>query len=320
MSQYTVLSTSPTFTKYSRKAAQVLEENNCRLVMIPPNDLREREDFKRVLAEAHAWVVGINKVYAEDLEHASNLKLIIKHGTGVDSIDLKAAAAKGITVANAPGTNANSVADLAFGFILGLARQIVSADKRTRDGFWGPIMGEDVYGKTIGVLGLGQIGRGVIRRARGFGMNILGYDVIHDSLFEEKYKVKAATLQEIMSQADYISVHLPLLDSTRNIIDRRMLEKMRPTAYIVNTSRGGVVNEEALYDMLKEQKIAGAALDVFEIEPPKQSPFFELDNVIVSPHMGAYTNGAMGAISDIVSESIVKVLAGGDPISEVKAK
>ncbi|TGE39107.1 glyoxylate reductase [Desulfosporosinus fructosivorans] len=319
MVQYTILSTSPTFTRYSGRAASILKENNCSLVMIPPNDLRQRTDFKSVLSEAHAWVVGINKVYAEDLECAPNLKLIIKHGTGVDSIDLKAAAAKGITVANAPGTNANSVADLAFGFILGLARQIVSADKRTRGGFWGPIMGQDVFGKTIGVLGLGQIGKGVIRRAKGFGMNVLGYDVVHDEAFEEQYGVRAATLDEIMSSSDYISVHLPLFESTRNIIDREQLEKMRSTAFIVNTSRGGVVNEAALYDLLSKKRIAGAALDVFKTEPPTLSPFFELDNVIVAPHMGAYTEGAMGAISEIVSQSIVNVIDGKPPMFEVKS-
>ncbi|WP_144675852.1 phosphoglycerate dehydrogenase [Desulfitobacterium sp. LBE] len=318
VAQYTVLSTSPTFTKYSPQAAGILEKKGCRLVMIPPNGLREREDFKAVLAEAHVWVVGINKVYAEDLEAAPNLKLIIKHGTGVDSIDLKAAAARGITVANAPGTNANSVADLAFGFMLSLARQIVSADKRTRDGFWGTVMGKDVYGKTLGVLGLGQIGKGVIRRASGFDMNILGYDLVHDSQFEKEYRVRAATLEEIMSEADYISVHLPLLESTKNIIDRSLLEKMRPTAFLINTSRGGVVDETALYDLLKEKRIAGAALDVFATEPPRQSPFFELDNVIVAPHMGAYTEGAMGAVSEIVAESIVRVLAGKEPLSVIK--
>lgn len=318
MAQYTILSTSPTFTQYSANAAKALENNQCRLVMIPPRDMHEHPDFYKTLAEADAWVVGINKIYAEDLDKAPNLKLVIKHGTGVDSIDIKACAERGITVANVPATNANAVADLAFGLILTLARQIVFGDKRTRQGFWGPIMGEAVYGKTIGILGLGQIGKGMAKRAKGFDMNILGYDVVHDTDFEAQYGVKAASVEEIITSSDYISVHLPLFESTRNIISVHEFAKMRPTAFLVNTSRGGVVDEDALYQALQEKKIAGAALDVFSKEPPVHSPFFELDKVIVTPHMGAYTREAMGAISDIVSESIVNVLNGKPPVSEIK--
>ncbi|MDA8228004.1 MAG: phosphoglycerate dehydrogenase [Desulfitobacterium hafniense] len=318
MAAYTVLSTSPTFTKYSAYSARLLEENDCRLVMISPNEIRQREDFKTILAEADAWVVGINKVYAEDMDSAPKLKLIIKHGTGVDSIDVKAAAERGITVANTPGTNASAVADLAFGLILASARQIVSADKRTRQGFWGPIIGQDVFGKTLGVLGLGQIGRALIQRAKGFEMNILGYDVVHNAEFEIQYGVQAASLEAVIANSDYISVHLPLFDSTRNILSHKEFELMKSTAFIINTSRGGVVDEQALYEALSKNKIAGAALDVFSIEPPVKSSFFELDNVIVTPHMGAYTGGTMGAISDIVSESIVNVLNGKSPLSEVK--
>lgn len=319
MAQYTVLSTSPTYTKYSSYSAELLTQNNCRLVVIPPNNLREQEGFYETLAKADVWVVGINKVYAEDLDKAPELKLVIKHGTGVDSIDVKACAERGITVANVPATNANAVADLAFGLILASARQIVSGDKKTRQGFWGPIMGQDVYGKTIGVLGLGQIGKGVIKRAKGFGMKTLGYDVIHDTAFESEYDVIAASLEEIVSSCDYISVHLPLLPATRNIIGEKEFAQMRPTAFLVNTSRGGVVDENALFEALTQKKIAGAALDVFSVEPPAHSPFFELENCIVTPHMGAYTDGAMGAISNIVSESIINVFNGKPPISEIRS-
>lgn len=320
MSTHFILSTSPTFTKYSAASLQLLKEADCELVMMSPKDFREKKEFLEVLAKAEAWVVGINKVYAEDLEHAPNLKLIIKHGSGVDSIDLQAAARHGITVANAPGTNANAVADLAMGLILASARQIVSADKRLHDGFWGPIMGQDVYGKTLGVLGLGQIGRGLVQRAQGFKMKVLGYDFVHNPEFESAYGVRAATLEEIIVESDYISVHLPLLENTRNLIGANEFAKMKPTAFLVNTCRGGVVNEESLLQALSEKKIAGAAIDVFMKEPPVDSPFFALDNVIVTPHMGGYSNGAMALTSEVVSQSIVNVLRGDAPLSEVKAR
>ena len=318
MSEFTILSTSPTFTKFSSYAVKLLEENACRLVMIPPNAVRQREDFKTVLTEADAWVVGVNKVNAEDLKNAPKLKLVIKHGTGVDSIDVRACAERGIMVANVPATNANAVADLAFGLILALSRRIVSADKRTRQGFWGTVMGQDVYGKTLGVLGLGQIGKGVIKRASGFGMKIMGYDVVHDKEFESEYKVQAANMDEIFTTADYITVHIPLMESTKNLVGKKELNLMKPTAFLINTSRGGLVDETALYETLSQNTIAGAALDVFSVEPPVNSPFFELDNIIVTPHMGAYTDGAMGAISDIVAESIVNVKNGKLPLSVIK--
>lgn len=319
MEEYVVLSTSPTFTKYSERAAEILEENNCRLVMVPPAKMYESQEFKETLKIADAWVTGINKVKAHDLDPAEKLKIIVKHGTGIDSIDLKAAAERNIIVANAPGTNANAVADLAMGLIIASAREIVSADKRLRQGFWGPIMGYDVFGKTLGVLGLGQIGRGLIKRARAFEMNILGYDVVHDKNFEHQYGVKPATLEEILSSSDFISVHLPLLESTRNIISKPQLEMMKPAAFLINTCRGGIVDEEALYDALVNKRIAGAALDVFNIEPPVDSAFFKLSNVICTPHMGGYTHGAMALTSEIVAENIVNVLQGKPPLYEVKS-
>jgi D-3-phosphoglycerate dehydrogenase len=318
MAQHIVLSTSPTFTKYSRHSLALLEEHGCRLVIIPPSEFRERPDSKTILAEASAWVVGADKVYATDLEKASNLKLIIKHGTGVDSIDVGAASAKGICVANAPGGNAESVADLAFGLMLALARQIIPTDKKTREGFWDMVMGRDLFGKTLGVLGLGQIGKGVVRRAAGFSMKALGYDIVHDTDFETEQGMKAADLDEIMAAADFITVHLPLLPETKGIIGKAQLAKMKASAYIVNTSRGGVVAEDALLECLQAGRIAGAALDVFQVEPPGQSAFFQLENVIVTPHMGAYTENAMSAISGIVAESIVRVLQGGEPLSRVR--
>lgn len=320
MSTHCILSTSPTFTKYSATSLQLLKEADCELVMMSPKDFREKKEFLEVLEKAEAWVVGINKVYAEDLEQAPNLKLIIKHGSGVDSIDLQAAARHGITVANAPGTNANAVADLAMGLILASARQIVSADKRLRNGFWGPIMGQDVYGKTLGVLGLGQVGRSLVQRAQGFKMKVLGYDVVHNPEFESAYGVRAATLEEIITESDYISVHLPLLESTKNLIGVNEFAKMKSTAFLLNTCRGGVVDEEALLQALSERKISGAAIDVFKKEPPVDSPFFALDNVIVTPHMGGYSNGAMALTSEVVSQSIVNVLRGDAPLSEVKAR
>lgn len=314
-----IFSTSPTFTKYSEQSMQLLKENNCDLVMMSPKDFRDKAEYPEVLAKAEAWVVGINKVYAEDLDYAPKLKLIIKHGSGVDSIDLRAAAERGITVANAPGTNANAVADLAMGLILSGARQIVSADQRLRGGFWGPIMGQDVYGRTLGVLGLGQIGRGLVQRAKGFNMKILGYDVVHNPEFEAEYGVRAATLEEIVTEVDYLSVHLPLLDSTKNLIGVDALAKMKSSAFLVNTCRGGVVDEEALFKALSDKKIAGAAIDVFKKEPPVDSPFLTLDNVIVTPHMGGYTEGAMALTSEVVAQSIVNVLKGEAPLSEIKA-
>ncbi|CEP66800.1 D-isomer specific 2-hydroxyacid dehydrogenase,catalytic domain [Moorella glycerini] len=318
MSPYIVLSTSPTFTRYSSRAKQILEEYHCRLVMIPPDEMRRRDDFKEILPEADAWVVGTNKVLATDLEQAPKLKVIVKHGTGIDSIDLEAAARRGIIVANAPGTNASAVADLTIGLMIAAARQIVIADQQTRQGLWGPVMGFDIYGKTLGIVGLGQIGRGVARRVQGFQMNILGYDMMHDPEFEKEHGVRPASLEEILATADFITLHLPLTESTRKLIGARELARMKTTSFLINTSRGELVDEAALYEVLQQKKIAGAALDVFQVEPPLDSALLKLDNVIVTPHMGGYTYGSMALTSEVVAQTIVNVLTGKPPLYEVK--
>jgi len=243
------------------------------------------------------------------------LKVLSRHGVGFDNIDLAAATEQGIVVAITAGANDNSVADLTMGLIISVARHIPFFDRFIRTGeFWKRKPGNDVYGQTLGLIGMGRIGRSVARRASGFDMRILAYDLVKDEGFAARYGIEYLPLDEVLSRSDFISIHLPSSAQTTKFIGERELRMMKASAYFINTSRGNVVDEAALICALQEGWIAGAGLDVFENEPPeKNHPLFALENVVLTPHIAGASRAAMRAMSLDSASNAIRVLRGEPP-------
>jgi D-3-phosphoglycerate dehydrogenase len=295
-----VKSTSLDFGKTDRAPVDLLIANGCEFESVQI-DANSEEQGIEMVRDADVLVVGLQ------------LKVIGRCGVGLDNIDLKAAGERGIPVVYTPGANAQTVADLTLGLLLALARKIPQADRMTRDGQWKRIMGNDVWGKTLGICGLGQIGFNVAKRAKGFEMNVVAYDLFENPSLAGELGIDYKSKAEILGESDFITLHLPLTPETRGFISIADLRAMKKTAILVNTSRGGIVDENALYMALKEGEIAGAALDVFEHEPPGKTPLVELDNFIGSPHIGGITTEALGRIGMTVARDIVAVLKGQAP-------
>ncbi|NLU07974.1 phosphoglycerate dehydrogenase [uncultured Clostridium sp.] len=301
-----VISTSPSFAKYSKEPIEYLNRYGIQVEYLPA-DINEDEFINRI-QDVDGLIVAFTKINSSVLDNAPKLKIVCKHGVGVDNIDLEETRKRNIYVTNVPNANKHAVADFAFGLILSVARQIPQANEFTKKGKWTRIFGSDVYGKNIGIIGLGNIGKQVALRAEGFNMKILAYDPYPDMKFADKYKVKFLPLGELLEQSDFVTIHIPLIEKTRNLIDLNKLKLMKRTAYLVNASRGGIVVEDDLYSVLKEKVISGAAMDVFSKEPMKTNPLFELPNFIASPHIAGYTAGAINALGMTCAKNIVNVL------------
>jgi D-3-phosphoglycerate dehydrogenase len=249
----------------------------------------------------------------EMIEKADNCKIIARVGVGLDNVDQEAAKAKDIRVINAVEGAMNAVAELVLGFMLSLARQTARGDRAIRDGKWlkKELKGTELRGKYLGIIGLGNIGKRLGRLARALNMNIIGYDVMPiDEEFVKEVGLMKADLNTLLQSSDYISIHVPLLDSTYHLLDAQKMSTMKKTAKIINTSRGGVVDEDALYEAIKNGTLGGAALDVFEKEPATGNKLAELDNVILTPHIGAQTKEAQSLAANVIGEKIIQILRG----------
>ncbi len=264
-------------------------------------------------------IIGVVPMTARVLENAPHLKVVSFHGVGVDHIDLKAASRLGITVANCPGTNGQAVADLTIGMMIAVARAIPAADQSLRQGEWGRYSGSELWEKTLGLIGLGNIGQAVAKRATGFNMKILAYDPFIELEGLAIPNVQKASLEDLLEASDFVSLHAALNTQTKNMIGRDQLAWMKRTAFLVNTSRGGLVDEEALYQALVDKQIAGAALDTFVNEPPTGSPLLTLKNVVVTPHIGAHTREAIERAGVTAALNVVRTLQGGQPLHRVSA-
>ena len=310
---FKVLSTSPTFGYYVSEPSEYLENNGCKVDLFPQGKEISQEELVQGVAEYDAIIVGIEKFTKAVIQASKRLKILAKHGIGVDNIDVDAASAKGIVVTNAPGTNSDAVADLTFGLFLSLARSIPFADRSVKGGEWPRIVGVQINGKVLGIIGLGQIGKKVAKRASGFDMRVLAYDVFKDEAFARKWGITYVSLDEVLAESDFLSIHVPIGPSTRGLIGERELSLMKKEAFLVNISRGGIVDEEALYRVVREGGIKGVALDVFAPEPPTGSPLLDLDNVIATPHMGGYSFEALRETGMVCARSIVDVFKGKTP-------
>jgi D-3-phosphoglycerate dehydrogenase len=288
----------------SEKGIEILEkgtEVDVRTGMSP-------EELKACIGEYDALVVrSQTQVTEEVIEAAENLKIIGRAGVGVDNIDVEAATQRGIIVINAPEGNMISAAEHTIAMMMAMSRNIPQANQSMRAGKWDRklFMGVEVRGKTLGVVGLGRIGTEVAKRAQGMEMNIMAYDPFISEERAADLGVKLTTVEDIVSNADYITVHTPLTKDTRNLIDREEFEKVKPGVRIINCARGGIINEKALAEAVASGKVAAAAIDVFTSEPPTGSPLLELDNIIVTPHLGASTKEAQVNVAVDVAEQII---------------
>ena len=271
------------------------------------------DEAAEVLAGAAAIVVGLNQVTKGALAHASEALVIAKPGIGVDNVDVAAATALGIAVCNTPGSNAEAVADHTFALALAVLRDLVRLNNLTRNGQgwdnW-PHVGRQLGGGVIAVVGTGNIGQAVIRRAvRGFDMKALAFDLRPNHELEREYRVRYGRLDDVLPEADVVTVHVPLTDSTRNLIGAAELSLLKPTAVLVNTSRGGVVDEAALATALAAGKLSGAGVDVFDQEPSTDSSLYRCENAILTPHIAGYSPQASLKSRLMTAENVVAALA-----------
>jgi D-3-phosphoglycerate dehydrogenase len=254
------------------------------------------------------------KVSADLLKAATRCQVIGRAGVGVDNVDVKAASELGIVVAFTPEENAISVAEEVLGMMLCLAKRFIGADASVKAGKWDRMafLGVELFGKTLGVIGLGKIGARVAMRARAFGMRIIAYDpyLTRHHIHVTESQAELVDLETLLRASDFITIHLPLTAETRHLIDKDSLSRMKPTAYLINTSRGPIVNEADLCEALKGQVIAGAALDVREEEPPKASPLNGLENILLTPHVAAFTVEAQDKVQESLCEDVDRVLSG----------
>lgn len=272
------------------------------------------EDLKREIGIYDALIVrSATKVTADVIEVAHNLKVVGRAGSGLDNVDKNAATKRGIVLMNTPGGNTITTAEHAVALMLSMARQIPQATASMKQGKWEKkkFRGVELYNKTIGIMGLGNIGAHVARIAQGLGMHVITYDPFLSEEKAKKLGVNVVTFDELIGNADFITIHTPLTKETRGCINRESIAKMRDGVRIINAARGGIVDEASLHEALTSGKVAAAAFDVFEKEPPEGSPLLELDNMITTPHLGASTDEAQENVAVAVAEQIVDYLIQG---------
>lgn len=298
----------------SPSAHQILETGNCAEVPNPYPGPLTKEQLLELVPGVDAMIVGADRIDDEVLAAGDSLRVVCKHGTGVDNIDIAAALARGIAVANVPQANVNAVADIVVGALIALARSLAPADASVRRGEWKRVIGTEVWGKTLGIVGFGAIGQAVARRAAGgFGMKVLAYDPYFNDEAASSIGVEQRSIDELLTESDFVTVHCPLTADTLGLIGTAQLSKMKRSAYLANLARGGVVDETALASALRDRVISGAALDVYEQEPlPRGHAFLELDNVLLLPHIAAYTREAIDLMSTTAARNVVDYLHSGE--------
>lgn len=273
--------------------------------------LTEAEMEERI-GEVDGLIVGVDPVSRRVVEKAVRLRAISKYGVGIDNIDLDAIKERRILFSTTPGTNSVSVAELAVALFLTCARHICFSVQHVKSGAWKRKPGMELTGKTLGLVGCGTIGREVASRARGLSMGVLVFDpYLKDPESLQRDAVEQVPFNDLLSRSDFVSLHVPLTQETRKMIGRPQLERMKPDAYLINTARGELIDEKALCEALKTGEIAGAACDVFSHEPPGAHPLLQLDNFILTPHIGAHTREAVLRTARAATQNLIDMLQGG---------
>jgi D-3-phosphoglycerate dehydrogenase len=318
LQQCCVLVTPTSFGRDDPRLRAELEAVVGKVLYNPTGRPLPSEALCELLPGCHGYIAGLDTIDRAALSAADRLKVIARYGAGVDRVDLEAARERGIVVTNTPSANAVSVAELTIGLMISLARSIPAASAATKAGEWPRLNGVALEGKVVGLLGLGAIGRQVARRLQAFDCQIAAYDPQADAGFARSHAVHLWPVDEVIAQADFLSLHVPALPSTRGMVDAHFLAKMKRGAFLINTARGELIDEEALVAALVRGHLRGAALDAFSSEPPDPSShLLALPNVIATPHTGAHTDGATNAMGWGALRDCLAVLRGEAPAHAV---
>jgi D-3-phosphoglycerate dehydrogenase len=307
-----ILITPTSFLKpVNAKAREMIEAFADEIVYNPETRPLTGEEVAALLPGVDGYIAGLDTISEQALANApASLKVISRYGAGVDRVDLAAAKAKGIVVTNTPGTNSTAVCELAFGLMLSLARHIPQLDAAVKSGGWPRTSGMELCGRTLGIAGMGAIGKKLAVRAKAFDMNVIAYDPYFDAAFAAEHGIKQVTLEDLIPQSDVISLHVPLTEQTKHMIGASQIAVMKPGALIINTARGGLIDETAAAEALKAGKLGGVGLDAFEVEPPQDSALMGLDNVVMTPHAGAHTDEAVAGMGLMAVQNLIDVLQG----------
>lgn len=307
-----VLVTSRTY-QMNQRAIDALHATGYEINMMKPEEAAQTDKLIAAIPGHDAMLAGAEPITAAVIEASSGLRIISRTGIGTENVDIPAATKKGIVVTFTPGANHDAVADFVLTLMLELARRAWWGYEIMRAGKWGPYQGIELPGKTIGIVGFGRIGKEVARRAHGFRMNILTHDVVQDHDFARQVGASFVPLDELLAKSDFVSLNCFQSPETMGMINSRTLGLMKPTAFVINTARGGLINEPDLLKALQEKRIAGAALDVFGTEPAWETPFAKLDNCIVTPHQAGYTYEALERMGLMAIDNMVAVMEGRKP-------
>ena len=310
--KYKVVVTARSFGKSDDKAMDLLKENQCDVVRLTPGEKSLEEQLKKEIVTADAVIAGLDEYDKELIDSAENLKVISRYGVGYDKVDLDAAKEKDVLVTITPGANGDAVADLAVTLMLDAARNVTVMDTAMKAKNQTRPQGIEMWRKTLGVIGTGRIGQGVAKRCRGFEMDILCYDPYENEELKKECNAKYVDLETLIRESDFITVHSPLTKDTENMIGTKEFRMMKKDAVIVNTARGGIINEDALYDALKTGMIRAAGLDATVEEPPYASPLLSLPNCILTPHAGAASKEASSKMSLMAARNVIDVLRTGN--------
>lgn len=304
-----ILVTPTSFKKpQNDKAREKLESYADEIIYNPYGRPLESEEICELIKDCDGYIAGLDYIDKNVIAAASKLRVISRYGAGVDRVDLEMAKEKNIVVTNTPGTNAVAVCELAFGLMLSLARAIPRLNKAVENGEWPRNNGVEIKGKTLSILGLGAIGKNLAISALAFGMEVNAYDPYIDESFAKEHGIKVCSFEETIASADFISLHMPLNEKTKHFIDEEAIGLMKEGVYIINTARGGLIDEDAAYKALLSGKMAGLALDAYEREPVSDSPLVKMDNVISTPHTGAHTNEAISGMGTMAVDNLIAVL------------
>ena len=306
--KYKVLVTPRSYGKADDTVYDILRDNDIQIVPNTTGGILKKNEMMELIKDCDGVILGVDPMDADIINAGKKLKVISKYGVGIDNIDMETAKQNHIQVMRTIGANSAAVADYAMSLVLALMRKVVVIDKNCRNKNWGKIETMEVTGKTIGLLGFGAIGKLVAQRAQGFSMKVMAYDVFWDAEYAKTNDIEYATPEQIYENADIISIHLPLLPETKHMIGAKELSMMKPSAVLVNTARGGIIQEDALIQALLKKEIYGAGIDAFESEPPTDSRWFDMDNVVLGSHCAASTDGASINMSRSATKNLISQL------------
>ncbi len=313
-----ILVTPTSYAKNDPTLRTNLEAEVGEVVYNPTGRPLSSEELLELIPGCDGFIAGLDTIDRVVIDGSDKLRVIARYGVGVDNVDLDAARERGVVVTNTPGANSASVAELTVGLILSLGRKIPEAVQAAKKGEWPRMTGISLEGKTIGLLGFGAIAKNVARRLAGFDCHVIAYHPSYDIPTAESLGVQLRPEEDLIREADFLSLHLPLSPESRGMVNSEFLSKMKPGAFLINTSRGELIDEDALLEALQSGKLQGAALDAFSKQPPDaDNPLLALPQLIATPHMGAHTDGATNAMGWAALQDCLAVLRGEQPIHRV---